>query len=314
MFSSLKKSQFVLFVCLLMTLSGCDIINSIKDSFSKDKSKPAGSTTAAAISEAPAPAAPAAPVVSGEVLAVVGSWKITTAEFEDRLKALQEVVPDYDVRNKEARKMVLDELVKQQLLVEDAQNSGTAKSKDIDAAVEEFRRSLIVREVAKKLTQNLQVTEDDAKALYAEKKDQLVEPEEWRIREIAVNDEAKAKELLVQILNGGDFAEIAKQNSIAPSKDKGGDLGFIDQVPFPQMAQVLQPLDVGGVSGVFKGPENKFYIVKVEEKKGGQPLAYDSIAEELKRSALILKQQEVIMKYIDDLKQKIKVQVNENLL
>ena len=314
---NLQKSIMLTIVIASFGMTGCDIISSITESFSKDKSK----TTAAPVPPAPNSSVPeinskakAPAEMTANDLAVVGSWKITTAEFEDRLKALKEVVPDYDITDKGARKMVLDELVRQQLLVEDAQSSGVAKNKDIDAAVEEFRRSLIVREIAKKLTENIQVTDDEAKALYEEKKDQLVEPAEWRIREIVVNDEAKGKELLIQILNGGDFAEIAKQHSVSASKEKGGDLGFIDQVPFPQMANVLQPLEVGGVSGVFKGPDDKFYIVKVEEKKGGTPLEYETIKEDLKRSKLILKQQDIILKHIDELKQKIKVQINENLL
>lgn len=314
---NLKKSIMFTIVVASFGMTGCDIISAIKESFSGDKSK------TAAVPALPAPhssvpetnykvKAPAE--MTANDLAVVGSWKITTAEFEDRLKALKEVVPDYDITDKGARKMVLDELVRQQLLVEDAQSSGLSKNKDIDAAVEEFRRSLIVREIAKKLTENIQVTDDEAKALYEEKKDQLIEPAEWRIREIVVNDEAKGKELLIQILNGGDFAEIAKQHSVSASKEQGGDLGFINQAPFPQMANVLQPLEVGGVSGVFKGPDEKFYIVKVEEKKGGKPLEYETIKEDLKRSKLILKQQDIILKHIDELKQKIKVQLNENLL
>jgi peptidyl-prolyl cis-trans isomerase C len=306
-----KKKIVYLFCGLALTtvLMGCDIFNSIKENFSKNKDK----TAAPPQSVQPAPSAQSAPVLSGNDVAVVGRWKITKDEFVDRLKALKEVVPEYDITNQDAKKLVLEELIKQQLLVEDAEQKGLSNQKDINAAVEEFRRSLIVREVARKLTENIQVTDEEVKAYYDENKDKLKEPEQWRIREIVVADEATAKDLLVKILGGADFAETAKQSSTGKTAAQGGDLGFISEVPFPQMANALLALEVGGVSSVFKGPDG-YYIVKVEEKQGGKELAFDDIKEDIRKNRLLNKQQEAILKYIDELKQKIKVQTNESLL
>ena len=64
-------------------------------------------------------------------------------EFEERLAALKEVVPEYDITDKEARRLVLDELVNQQMLVLGAEKTGLARQSDIRAAVDEFRRTLI---------------------------------------------------------------------------------------------------------------------------------------------------------------------------
>jgi peptidyl-prolyl cis-trans isomerase C len=306
-----KKKLVYLFCGLALTtvLMGCDIFDSIKENFSKNKDKPANIPE----SVQSTPAVQSSPVLSGNDVAVVGKWKITKDEFVDRLKALKEVVPEYDITNPDAKKLVLEELIKQQLLVEDADQKGLSNQKDINAAVEEFRRSLIVREVARKLTENIQVTDEEVKAYYDENKDKLKEPEQWRIREIVVADEATAKDLLVKILGGADFAETAKQNSIGKTAVQGGDLGFISEVPFPQMANALLALEVGGVSSVFKGPDG-YYIVKVEDKKGGKELAFDEIKEDIRKNRLLNKQQEAILKYIDELKQKIKVQTNESLL
>ncbi len=44
-------------------------------------------------------------------------------------------------------------------------------------------------------------------------------------RHILVDSEEKCNTLKEQILNGSDFAEIAKQHSTCPSGKKGGDLG-----------------------------------------------------------------------------------------
>jgi len=168
----------------------------------------------------------------------------------------------------------LDELINQQLLVAGAEQSGLTNKKDIDAAVEEFRRTLIVREVAAEITEDIRGSEADAREFYDENKEEMVGPTEWRVREIVLDTKAKATELLTQILSGADFAEMARLNSIVATGSKGGDLGYITEEPFAEMGAALLPLEEGDVSSVFKGPEG-FYIVKLEEKRDGAPLAFD---------------------------------------
>jgi len=251
--------------------------------------------------------------LTGNELARVGGWTITLDEFNERLAALKEVLPDFDTNNLEAKKLILDELVRQQLLVEEAEKSGLAKNEDIVAAVEEFRRTLIVREIAKNLTENIMVSDEEAKTFYEERKDQIIDPSEYRVREIVLKDQIKANEILVEVLKGSDFSELAKLNSISDSASKGGDLGFITQEPFPEMATEILALKAGETSNVFKGPQG-YYIIKLEEIKVGKTIPFDEIKKEIIQSQTLLKQQEAILGHIDQIRQKIPVEVREDLL
>jgi parvulin-like peptidyl-prolyl isomerase len=103
------------------------------------------------------------------------------------------------------------------------------------------------------------------------------------------------------------------QYSTSASSAQGGDIGFISEVPFPQMASPLLALDEGGVSGVFNGPDG-YYIVKLEEKKGGEQIDFDAIKEEIVQNQLLIKQQQAILYYIERLKQTTKVETNKELL
>jgi len=152
------------------------------------------------------------------------------------------------------------------------------------------------------------------RAFYDEKIDDLKEPIQWHIREIVVKDKLKANELYVQLLKNVSFVETAKQNSIGKTAANGGDLGFITQEPFPEMANAILSIEkVGGISSVFNGPEG-YYIVKLDEKKGGETIPFENIQEDISRNQLLLKQQQAIINYIEELKKKFKVVKNEGLL
>ena len=296
-----------------LSILGCDIIESIKENFTKSKSKEATKASDVETPKAETKQSTSSPLAPN-VLARVGDWSITLEEFNDRLAALKEVVPDYDITNFEAKKLVLEELIRQQLLVMDAQRSGLDKQKDIAEAVEEFRRTLIVREIAKKLTENITVSEEEAKAFYEEQKDKLVEPPQYRISEIVADSQIKANEILVDLLKGANFVDMAKLHSKGPTADKGGDLGFIKDVPFPQMADEILALEEGGISPVMKSPDGNFYIVRVDEKKEGKQLEFDDIKEQIIQNRTLFKQQQAILKYIDEIKSQVKVETNESLL
>lgn len=315
----LRNCQMV-FVCLLLAggLSGCDLIDTIKEYF-KGSSGTEPAVKSARV-ESPAGAVqPQQPVPPTEgplptnVLARVGAWTITVDEFKERLNALKEAVPDFDAENIDAKKTVLEELVRQQLVALDAERRGVADQKDIKAALEEFRRTLLVQEVVRKLTEGISVSDEEAQKFYEEQKALLVEPEQWHVRAIVVDSQLKANELSVELVKGVDFAEMAKQHSIGPEASAGGDLGFITEAPFPEMANALMPLNVGDISGVFKGPQG-YYIVKVEEKKSGEQIPFEKIKEEIKQNQMMLKQQQVVLDYVKKLEQEIKTETKAELL
>ncbi|MBN1870018.1 MAG: peptidyl-prolyl cis-trans isomerase [Candidatus Omnitrophica bacterium] len=311
-----QRTRIFCFILILaMAAPGCDLIKSIKEYFQEPANPPASQTVTAkeiATVKTPAIPAPASPMTAN-TLARVGGWSITLEEFQERLDALKEVVPEYDITDLEAKKLVLDELINQQVLVLGAEKTGLSREKDIQAAVEEFRRTLIVREVARQLTENVAFSEKEARAFYDENQAEMVGPAEWHVREIVVDAKDEATRILTEILNGADFAETAKLYSTSETAGKGGDLGFITEEPFPQMGSALLPLEEGDVSSVFKGPAG-YYIVKLEEKKGGNVLGFDEIKKDIMESQTLMKQQQVILDHLEQLKKDMEIEINEPLL
>ncbi len=311
------SQNFLQRICLLSVflLSGCDQINSF---FNKNKASESPAPVSAPVVEnsnaAKPMVEPSAAPMAPNVLAKVGSWTITQEEFAERLKNLKEIVPDFDPTKVENKTLILEELVRQQLLVLDAEQAGLGNKKEIAEAVEEFRKSLLVRESAMKLTQGIQVTDQEAQEFYDQNKAALTEPGEYKVREIVLSTQQGAKDLLVEVLKGADFVETAKARSKGKTAAAGGDLGWVKTFEFPQMEAAIVSMEPGDTSNVVKGPTGDYYIYKLDEKKGGKQKEFTEVKKDIVDYLTQLKQQDAIVKYLESLKQKYPVKVNEDLL
>ena len=132
-----------------------------------------------------------------------------------------------DVPEKVRRKVLVEYLIETKLLAkaaEDAKITETEHFKQREAYFK--RRALRDAYFQHKILDT--VTLADVKKVYEE---------ESNVQEISVShilvkpeEEKKANELYDQLKKGGDFAALAKKHSIDPgTKEKGGDLGFIDE-------------------------------------------------------------------------------------
>ncbi|MCD6358744.1 MAG: SurA N-terminal domain-containing protein [Dehalococcoidia bacterium] len=85
--------------------------------------------------------------------------------------------------------------------------------------------------------------------------------------------EEEAQDARQRLDNGIEFAEIAASESLDPSSEAGGDVGWIVKGMIPDMDEVAFSLDIGEVSEPFH-PENGqgYYLLKVSEKDEAKEL------------------------------------------
>jgi len=296
----------------LAFLLGCDLLGIGQKK--QDNSQKQAETAVAAPS-ASQPSTEASGPLPGNALVRIGSWTLTSDDFNERLNLLKQQLPNFKDNDINAKNAVLEELVRQQLLVKDAEDSDIGNTKEIKDAVEDFRRTLLVQELASRMTKEVVATETDARAYYDANKDRFILPVTWKISQIVVADETTAKSILVQVLQGGDFAQIAQAQSKAANAAQGGKLKpfMTGKAPFEAMETAIANLDEGGVSGVFKGPEG-YYIVKVDSKTGGNLKSFEDVKKDLVYGLTMQKQQAVILNHLRDLAQKDKPEYNRALI
>ncbi|SHK21560.1 foldase protein PrsA [Paramaledivibacter caminithermalis DSM 15212] len=225
---------------------------------------------------------------------------------------------------------VLDKLVTEELINQEAQKKGiSVEDAKIEEAYNGFKERLEQDEELKKFYEENNLDEsfvkdqikmgllvqEYEKALFdehglndKEKLDELTKDYVVQVsaKHILVKDEELAKEIINKIKAGGDFTELAKENSKDPSvKDNNGDLGY-----FPRGAMVKQfeeaafSMNVGEISDPVK-TDYGYHIIKLEGKKTIDDLKKEVSEEELeleKQKAEAMIKQEEFIKEIEKLK------------
>jgi peptidyl-prolyl cis-trans isomerase C len=296
----------------LVFLTGCDLLGLGPKKQDNSQKQPEATVSSAPVSQSPQNLSGPLP---GNVLVRIGSWTLTSDDFNGRLNLLKQQLPNFKENDTNSKNAVLEELIRQQLLVKDAEGSDIGNTKEVKDAIEDFRKTLLVQELASRLTKGVAASEEDARAFYEANRPKFTDPITWNVRQIVTADEAAAKSILVQVLQGGDFAQIAQVQSKAANAAEGGKLKpFITgKAPFDAMQIAIANLDEGGTSAVFKGPEG-YYIVKVDSKTGGTIKSFADVKKDLIYGLTMQKQQAIILNHLRDLAEKNKPEYNKDLI
>ena len=282
------------------------------------------------------------PAAAGPVLAQVSGWTLTLNDFNGQIDSIikankgnagvavsslgllaRTFFPPYmeqiDFGSVEGKQLYLNFLVNLELLAQEAENRSLDKdpdiAKDIRRTKVEILDFALLNEVLKKVT----ITPLEIEGFYEnEYKKTLESIDQRKVREIVVDSETKATAVLVELLQGADFASLARTRSKAASAEKGGDLGYLVYQPnmkFKKFWEVALTLDKGQVSSIFKDPgAQDYYIVKIEDIKKGEPESLSKIYDQLEFLLKQKKSLEAIDGLIAGIKAKVSVQVNSKLL
>jgi peptidyl-prolyl cis-trans isomerase C len=259
-----------------------------------------------------------APIVKGTIIAKINNIPITLDDLAQEIEAFNSMVPENRPEAKiNTREKKIDylknEMVRRVLLYQQALDKGLDKKEEVLRALDKTKQDLLVVELVREEAAKVEVSSAEIEDYYNKYKEQLKEPEERQIREIVVPTEAEAKDILIELLKGADFAELARQRSKAVSANNGGDLGFIAKgKKSPQFDAVAfsESLEASQYSNIFKGPDG-YYILKLEVKRGGKQKSLSEMWDDIKRGLQFLKQQQRIEDLIGKLSQEAKIEIYE---
>lgn len=258
------------------------------------------------------------PAVKGTLIARINNTPITLEDLNQEIDAYNAAVPadkpEMKITTRDQKINYLkNEVVRRTLLYQAAQARGLDRKDEVLKALEKTKQDLLVMELVRQEAEKIEVSSSEIEDYYNTYKEQLKEPEEREIREIMVPTEQEAKDILIQLLQGGDFATLAQDRSKATSAKDGGDIGYVKKgqksAQFDAVA-FSDTLDVGKISSIFKGPDG-FYIIKLEGKRGGKQKPLSELWDDIKRGLTFLKQQQKIEGLIGNLSKDAKLEIYE---
>lgn len=245
-------------------------------------------------------------------LARVGTVEITQVDFERDLKSL----PDFAQKMFESssgKEKFLDELIKKEILYQEAVKKGIDKDSGYLKRVEDFKKiTLVSLLLEKEIEEKAKVSEQEVKNYYEKHKEEFAPASQIRASHILVKTEEEAKKIYERLKKGEDFAEIAKKISKDTATAKnGGDLGFFSK---GQMVPEFEAAAVKLKKGEFSEPVSTrfgFHIIKLTDKKLGQAIEYNKVKDAILQHLSAEKQKEVFNSYMNGLRKSYRVDINK---
>lgn len=201
------------------------------------------------------------------------------------------------------KKAQLETIVQQELEAQRAHELGLDQDPTyrqelsrLQASVDAFRRQRLVELYARHEREATKVTDADARRYFQENKEHL--QTELHVLQILMRDERKIDEAH-RAVQAGTFEQVAA--GMFPALPEGTrppwDLGYLryNQLPEPWRG-VVDRLEDGGTSGIIRGPRNRFWIVKVVERRRDPNIQFETwranITEMLREERLVARRAE----------------------
>jgi len=151
-------------------------------------------------------------------------------------------------------------------------------------------------------------------AYYKEHRDDFTSKEQVKLRLImipshasdgnAAAQKAMADEIFGKLVNGAEFERMAQLYSEDSTREHGGDWGWIERKTLAaSLEKVAFNLPVGKISSVVEFSGN-YYILKVEDKKGGETKSLADARPDIEKKLLQLEAQSLQEKWLTSLRSK----------
>lgn len=255
------------------------------------------------------------------------------ASLEDKKKNLLRDMIDQQLLIERAKDMGIDvetDLVKRLDQVRKQDNFTTMD--DFQKAVEQsglnwedyksqMRNQLLTQKVIQQeVGDKVDIGNEEVRKYYDAHKNEFVRPEEVDLSEIFLKTDGKtpeqiaavkkqADDLHTRIVNGEDFAALAKRYSEGPAKDEGGELGEYQRGQLAkQLEDAVFKLDKNGVTDPIQ-TQTGFIILKVNAHydAGLQPL--DKVESEITNRLYAQKMEPALREYLQQLREESYVRV-----
>jgi peptidyl-prolyl cis-trans isomerase C len=207
----------------------------------------------------------------------------------------------------ETRKAIVDQMVMQMLVAEDAVKKGLDKSPEVLEQMELIKTSVLANAYVQDYMKNNPVSDTMLKAEYDRIKAGMT-GSEYKARHILVATEAEAKDIIAKLnKDPASFAKLAMAKSIdTGSRVKGGDLGWFDLSKMvPEFSAAVAKLEKGKFTETPVKTQFGYHVIMLEDSKPIEAPPFEEVKSHLAQGL----QQKNLQKQLDDIKAKAKIEM-----
>jgi len=259
--------------------------------------------------------------VDGVRIAASELQRIVDQRLEDAPDSDREDVVTDELNRLVSAQVALNHAAKAGVVVSDAEVEARLRElhgegwKDDDPRYRDaVRREMIVDRVALlELAPRTKLPESALSAYFAEHRAEYAQPERVAVRQIVIEDRAKADALQAQLLQGADFAALARANSIAPEASEGGELPPFARGELPEAFDRAFELEPGQISAVIESPYG-FHIFLLEREIPAHEPSFEEMRAKIEAELGQRNLEELRREWLRGLRKNAEIQTNEDFL
>ena len=200
---------------------------------------------------------------------------------------------------------MLNELATHFMIANSPEGKALTEQAEVKAALEVARARLIAQSFINSSLQQTPIEEEELRTLYAAQYGDTQQTE-YKARHILLKTEDEAKAVIVELDGGADFATLAKEKSIGPSKTAGGDLGWFESKQMvSEFATATADMDNGAYSRSPVQTRFGWHVILREDSRELPPPTFETAKPELEKQV----QRERVAKAIAEIKENTRIEV-----
>lgn len=240
------------------------------------------------------------------VLARINNYKMTAQDFIDRVDFVL-ASKYFTVEPNEAKEELLDELITRNVLIQQAQRQNLDKERTFMREIERYWEQSLLKSVLKRkseeIAEDIQVEDSEIINEYQRMKRKI-------FAQLLILNEQKAAEELSQV-GADNFAQAKerfKEKIISDEPPKWWVLGDLPRY----LEEPLFSLKVGQAQAIKSG--NNWVLLRVLDEQEITIEPYQNLAAAIKKNIEKRKKEEILEKWITDLRKGTSIKINRKLL
>ncbi len=240
---------------------------------------------------------------TSDIIAIVNGQPLTKDDFRTFINIRTGNRPQRSPLNQEQLNRLLSEYINRELIYQEAVEKGYDKIPEVATVIDNHRRNILASFSAQQIV-NQPMSEEELRRAYEK---YLARPTlEYKTRHILVSSEDEAREIIRQLNEGADFAQLAKARSIDASAKDGGSLSwFSGEELIPPFRNAVSRLKPGDYTKEPVRTRFGWHVIKLEATRELPPPPFESA----KDKARNLVQSERLARHIEALRKKSKIEI-----